>query len=264
MKKWLSQIWVYPIKSLPGFRVAQARVLGKGLEGDRRFMLIDSEGRFVTLREHPELCFFSVQQQADGIVVAHRHFPGTVRLTAPEAGDPIKARIWNDDVTVVEPNKEISQWFSDALQTNYRLVYFPEVNPRQVDPQYSDGSHHVSLSDGYPYLVVSTASVADIASKSGQDIEIQRFRPNFVVKGCTPYEEDSWRKFGLGTARFEGVKPCARCVVPTVNPITAERGVEPLRALNTFRKQNGKVYFGQNVLALSSGLVCERDEIILE
>ncbi len=265
-RKVLSEIWVYPIKSLPGIRVSKATVLGKGLEGDRRLMLIDENNQFMTLRTFPQMALFDVSMVGNVIQVQSKI---NDRLNPLVIGgdwtstETLKTTVWNDEVEVLEARHEFSRWFSDALNTACKLVFFPEKNTRRVDPDYVKEDFHVSLADGYPYLIIGKSSLHDLNDRVGQDLSMKRFRPNFVFDGGSPYGEDEWRDFQIGPVRFRGVKPCGRCTIPTVDPTTGIKGNEPLRTLATYRSKNGKIYFGQNAIALNNGEIKEGDEINL-
>lgn len=267
-RRKLSEIWVYPIKSLPGIRVKSAMVLEKGLKGDRRFMLIDEHGVFMTQRNYPQMAMFDVSMEQEVIRVRLNSMDrlGTLFITneghTNEKGT-IKTRVWDDEVEVYEMNQAYSKWFSETLDVICKLVYFPEKGVRRIDPKYVVEEHHVSLADGYPYLIIGTNSLADLNDRVGQSLSMKRFRPNFVFENGTPYEEDGWKNFGIAEVCFSGVKPCARCAIPSIDPETGIKGDEPLRTLATYRKKDSKIYFGQNVIALNHGEIKEGDEIIL-
>lgn len=268
-QKKLSEIWVYPIKSLPGIRVKSAMVLGKGIKGDRRLMLIDEHGIFMTQRIYPQMAMFDVSMEEEVIRVRLKSndrlgtlFINNEAHSTMESG-MIKTRVWDDEVEVFEMNQAYSRWFSDALGSICKLVRFPEDGHRKIDPKYVVEEHHVSLADGYPYLIIGTSSLADLNERVGKSLSMKRFRPNFVFENGAPFEEDGWKNFGIGEVCFSGVKPCARCVLTTIDPETGLKGDEPLRTLATYRKKDTKIYFGQNVIALNHGEIKEGDGIIL-
>lgn len=268
-QKKLSEIWVYPIKSLPGIRVKSAMVLGKGIKGDRRLMLIDEHGIFMTQRIYPQMAMFDVSMEEEVIRVRLKSndrlgtlFINNEAHSTMESG-MIKTRVWDDEVEVFEMNQAYSRWFSDALGSICKLVRFPEDGHRKIDPKYVFEEHHVSLADGYPYLIIGTSSLADLNERVGKSLSMKRFRPNFVFENGAPFEEDGWKNFGIGEVCFSGVKPCARCVLTTIDPETGLKGDEPLRTLATYRKKDAKIYFGQNVIALNHGEIKEGDGIIL-
>ncbi len=260
----VSQIFIYPIKSLGGFSVQQAKVLCKGLEHDRRWMLIDESNRFLTQREHPVLALFSTCLHAadDSLLVTFQKQTITIPLWA--SGQLSVAKIWDNEVDVIEVSSEISNWFSKVLQQPVRLVFFPEVNARPVDPAYAlHAENQTSLSDGYPILLVGQSSLDDLNSKLGQAVSMDRFRPNIVFTGGEPYEEDSWKKFEIGESALAAVKPCARCVVTTIDQQTALTAKEPLYTLSRYRKVGNKVLFGQNLIPFKEGNIQVGDQITL-
>jgi uncharacterized protein YcbX len=264
----LTEIWIYPIKSLPGFRVKAATVLEKGLEGDRRMMLVDENNRFLTQRELHKMALFNVSMEQGFVTVSHRInkdlHPITIDATQPISTPATACIIWDDTVEAHEMNAMYSKWFSDALGFACRLMIFPELNKRRVDVKYVAEEMQTSLSDGYPYLIIGQESLKDISKRVGEDLPIRRFRPNFFFEGGEPFEEDTWKDFHIGLVKFRGVKPCGRCAITTINPDTGEKGVEPLKALASYRNKNGKVLFGQNVIALGTGVINEGDDILVE
>jgi uncharacterized protein YcbX len=262
----LTEIWIYPIKSLPGIQTLGGTVLQKGMQGDRRFMLIDQENKFITQRNLPHLSQFELAMDESSIQVSTKGLEKADSISIPRQVDirnSVTAAIWTDHVEVVEVNSECSQWFSDQLKVNCRLVYFPEPNQRRIDSNYVREDYHTSLSDGYPYLIIGRASLHDLSSRVGQEMVMNRFRPNLVFEGGSPYEEDTWKNFKIGDVSFTGVKPCGRCVMTTIDPETGVKGDEPLRTLSTYRKIDNKILFGQNVIAHNEGRINEGDEIVL-
>jgi uncharacterized protein len=266
VNKKLTEIWIYPIKSLPGIRVPSANVQGKGLEYDRRFMLVDENNKFITLREFPNMALFDISMDGSTIRVRPQNNGrlSTLFINGKEPRiNPLKSIIWDDEVEVFEVNPAYSKWFSEALGTNCKLVFFPEENKRRVDEEYVKQEHHVSLADGYPFLVIGLNSLRDLNERIGQELSMKRFRPNLIFEGGLPYEEDDWKNFRIGHVPFAGVKPCGRCAIPTIDPETGMKGIEPTRTLASYRNRNGKVYFGENVIALNDGEIKEGDEILL-
>lgn len=261
----LTEIWIYPIKSLGGIRLKQAKVLEKGLAYDRRWMLVDKEGQFLTQRVHPQMALFKLTINNDQLTITHTQklSKHSILLKPSRIHELKEVTIWDDTVKAFEVSSESSDWFSDMLQIPCKLVYFPEENSRVVDPKYASNNENVSLADGYPFLIIGEASLADLNSRMESPLPMNRFRPNFVFSGGQPFEEDTWKEFAVGTNRFLGVKPCSRCVLTTIDQETAEKGGEPLRTLATYRKWDNKIYFGQNLLAIDHTFVQEGDSITL-
>jgi hypothetical protein len=261
----LSEIWIYPVKSMAGIRLESSQVYSKGLQFDRRWMLIDSDGVAMTQRTYPEMALFKVSISDGEVSIDYtrtNNNSSTAFRISSSSRNLTVARIWNDDVRVLEVDPQLSEWFSRHLQKSCRLVSFPEGNPRPVDPRYSVRNEHVSLADAYPFLVIGQSSLDDLNQRLSSPVPMNRFRPNFVFTGGYPYSEDHFSDLSIGNIRFVGVKNCARCALPTVNQDTAERGVEPLRTLTAYRKVDHKVFFGRNLVALDEGKISVGEPLI--
>jgi uncharacterized protein len=256
----LSQLWIYPVKSLGGISMSSARVLPKGLEFDRRWMLVDDIGTAMTQREYPAMALFRLSIDPSQLTISYH----SKLITVPIHSDhhtAIPANVWDDTVTVHEVSAHHSAWFSEILGVRCKLVHFPEDNPRPVDERYKINNDHVGLADAYPFLIIGQSSLDHLNEQLENPVLMNRFRPNFVFTGGTPNQEDDIREFTIGGNRFANVKPCARCVLITVDQDTAKKGAEPLRTLARYRQKENKVYFGQNVIALDYGVVSVGDEI---
>lgn len=262
-ERYLSEIWVYPVKSLGGIRVSSAKVLAKGLEYDRRWMVIDQGGQFMSQRAYPAMALLQPSLAQDRITLTHKHTGSSVTFDLDETSHrPVTARIWNDTVEVAEVRDDIHAWLSHHLNMNCRLVRFPEENPRALDERYAVGNDHVSLADAYPFLLIGQASLDDLNKRLKEQLPMNRFRPNFVFTGGTPFEEDTWKTFSIGSGKFVAVKPCDRCVMTTVDQHTGTKGSEPLITLATFRKQGNKILFGQNLIGLTPGCTISEGDLI--
>ncbi|OOG75194.1 MOSC domain-containing protein [Algoriphagus sp. A40] len=264
-KKLIVQdIFIYPIKSLGGIRLSEAIVEEKGFRYDRRWMLVDEEGVFVTQREYPQLALLEVTLGKDVLVVSHKmDQEKSVRIPFELAvGPELMVTIWDDQVLAKTVDPELDQWFSDFLGFRVSLVMMPESTHRKVNPKYAVHSESVSFADGMPYLLIGQESLNDLNSRLENQVPMNRFRPNIVFSGGSPYLEDSLSKIKIGELEFQIVKPCARCVMTTVDQEHGVKGKEPLKTLSTYRTLNGKVYFGQNVVALQSGKIRIGDVIL--
>lgn len=257
----LSEIWIYPIKSLGGIRLKSTKVHEKGLPYDRRWMLVDEQGQFMTQRKNPAMALFKVHMDQDGFQIHYKHDQLTLPFNKNYSEEAVPSQVWDDPVLTYEVDKQISQWFSERLNLACRLVFFPEANARPVDANFQRSGEHVSLADAYPFLIIGQRALDELNKKLDEPVPMNRFRPNFVFTGGEPHEEDRWTNFRIGDNRFIGVKPCSRCILPTINQDTAAMGKEPLATLSAYRKQNGKVMFGQNLLAVDHGEVREGDAI---
>ena len=260
-KRILSEIWIYPVKALGGIRLRSSRVLEKGLRHDRRWMLVDENNVFMTQRDFPKLSLIKVSQEGESFNIVR----GTNSILLPFnhfiKDSPVGTIVWDDPVTTFEVSKAHSQWFSDQLGMTCKLVSFPEENPRPVAAGYQINNENVSLADGYPLLIIGQSSLDNLNAQLANPVPINRFRPNLVFTGGEPHEEDGWKNFMIGKDRFAGVKPCARCIVPTINQDTGEKEREPLVTLSRYRRRDKEIYFGQNVLAIDHNEIHEGDEI---
>lgn len=260
----LTEIWIYPIKSLGGIRLKSAKVLQKGIENDRRFMLVDSVGSAITQRDQPLMALFKLNLAEGELIV---NFKGeTIRIPANPTQylPPTTANLWDDQIQVCEVSPEFSSWFSKHLGLDCKLMFFPENHARPVAPEYSLNEDHVSLADAYPILVIGEESLHDLNNRLSEKVSMNRFRPNLVFSGGGPFDEDTWRNFLIGSGEFAAVKPCARCTVPTINQETAVKGSEPLKTLARYRSKNNKVYFGQNLLIIHPAEIKTGDPILIK
>lgn len=261
----LSDIYIYPVKSLGGIALSKAKITDRGLENDRRFMLVDASGRFLSQREFPVLAIFQTAITDNNLVITNRKTGENlvVNLQKPQISNAIKVTVWDDEVEALEVSDEATQWFTEALNSTTRLVYMPDESHRKTDATYSlKGDEITSFSDGYPILIAGQSSLDDLNNRLESKVDINRFRPNLVFTGGEAFEEDAWHEFIIGDVRFFGVKPCARCIMTTIDQATGEKsGKEPLLTLNKFRKAGNKILFGQNVLISQLGAIAVGDSI---
>jgi len=263
----LSEIYIYPVKSLGGIRLDVANITTRGLENDRRFMLVDENGRFMSQRERPQLAIFQTKIEGDLLKITDKKTSQilTINLSPNSQSTPLSVTIWDDETSAIEVSSEASIWFTQALKFSTRLVYMPEESQRKTDAQYSlTGKEITSFSDGYPILIIGQSSLDDLNSRLENPVNINRFRPNFVFTDGEPFEEDAWHEFNINNIRFFGIKPCGRCIMTTIDQDTGEKkGKEPLLTLNKYRKASNKILFGQNVLISQLGTVSVGDDVVI-
>lgn len=258
---FLSDIIIYPIKSFPGVRINESKVERRGLQHDRRWMLIDENDKFITIRQHHKLLLFDLHMEDNGFVVKHRESGDTLKLPWKiTEGKEVQVTVWDDSVAGLEGREEWSDWLAEKLDIACRLVYMHDASHRPISQKWAKDDEIVSFADGYPFLVIGSASLADLNGKLEKKITIDRFRPNLVFEGGEPYEEFTWGRFKIGENRFQGLKPCARCIVTTLDPVTAEKGREPLLTLSKQKIEN-KIVFGQHAYAVDFGVIRIDDEI---
>ena len=258
----ISGLFIYPIKSLGGIEVASALLTDRGFQYDRRWMLIDSDGRFLTQREYPVMALLQVALEQEGLRVYHKKNPAvSIHIPFGQHDGETTVTVWDDTMPATLVGSEFDNWFSQQLELNCRLVYMPDSSHREVDPDYAHNKELTSFSDAYPLLLIGQASLDDLNTRLAEPVPMNRFRPNIVIEGWEPYEEDSIRNFNIGEIQFEAVKPCARCVLTTINQDTAEQGKDPLKTLASYRSKNNKVLFGQNLLYNGNGYLKKGMEV---
>lgn len=264
----LVSIHVYPVKALGGLSLAQSLVTPRGLQNDRRFMVVDGNHEFLTQREHPKMAAVWVDIEN-----------GAISFSAPDAesisfpSTPVElptrnVRVWGSVVRAQAVSRQADQWLSNHLGIDARLVYMPDSAERRINPDYARNNEIVSFADGYPLLVVANASLDDlntrIVGNGGQPLPMNRFRPNLVISGCEAYAEDHPGEIAIGDAVFRAVKPCTRCQVTTTDQATGVvRGPEPLQTLATYRDSANGVRFGMNLIPLTLGTVRVGDVVTL-
>ena len=244
----LSGLYIYPIKSCRGISLDAWEVDGRGLRLDRRWMLVDGDGRFPSQRELPRMALIGVRLGSEGLAVDAPNMPTLDLPLEPATDDLIPARIWNDVVMASSAGEEAERWFSTFLGVECVLVRLSEGSARPVDPGYGTLDDQVHLADGFPFLLISEASLADLNARLDRPLPMNRFRPNLVLEGCGPFAEDGWEVVRIGKITFRVVKPCARCIITTVDQATGAKAREPLRTLATFRRDGNEVLFGQNLI----------------
>ena len=252
----ITALYIYPIKSLAGIEVAKAKVESRGFQNDRRFMLVDENNQFITQRKYAKMALLQPELTATEIIVRHKTeavSPLKISLDEPNT-TPEMVTIWDDTCPAKPVSTEADEWFSAVLGMKCRLMYMHDASIRQADQRYAiNETDKVSFADGYPYLMISEESLAQLNEKLNESIDMRRFRPSIVFKGGKPHEEDEIRKVFCNGIEMYGVKPCARCVMTTVNPDTSEKGKEPLKTLSTYRQTGNKILFGENFIATSEG-----------
>ncbi len=261
----VAEIRIYPVKGLRGFAVDEAIVEPWGLAGDRRFMVVDPAGRFLSQRERPGMAVAAANLVSGGLALSTACGP-EIRIPVPDATQArVDVRIWKDSVSAVDCGPEVAAWLSDVLGTPCRLVHMDEpATARPADPDFATPDDCVSFADGFPLLVTTQASLDDLNKRLDRPVTMDRFRTNLLVSGAEPWAEDDWHDLRVGNTRFAGVKDCARCAVTTVDQESGIRSEdnEPLRTLAGFRrKAGGRIIFGQNLLPRRLGRIARGDQV---
>ena len=250
----ISSLIYYPIKACRGFEVQSANVERMGLQHDRRMMVTTPDGQFLTQRELPRLALVTPTLENGSLELSAPGYD-SLRLGIQTSGTPVSVDIWKSKgVQAIDQGEDAAQWFSDWLGTDVRLVHVADGYKRVVNETYAvNADDHTGFADGYPILIASEEGLADLNTRLASPVPMNRFRPNLVVRGCGPFEEDSWNRIQVGDVVLAVVKPCARCEVTTIDKDTLERSKEPLKTLGKYRKHKLGAIFGQNVIPLNEG-----------
>jgi uncharacterized protein YcbX len=260
-KVTLSGLYVYPIKSCSGVSLQGADLSATGLRHDRRWMLVDETGEFMSQRTHPRMALISVRFAPERMIVSA---PGMPELEIPlrnETGNRIDVRVFGDTNKGELVGGEADRWFGEHLEFPCRLVHKPDDTPRLVDSSFAESGDQVSFADGFAFLLISEASLEDLNGRLEDPLPMNRFRPNFVVRGCEPYAEDGWSRLRIGSVPFRVAEPCPRCAITTVDQRTGARGKEPLRTLSTYRNTELGTVFGRNLIHDALGTVRVGDPV---
>ena len=271
----VSDIIYYPVKSLKGIHVQEADVDDFGLVNDRRFMLIDANDKFVTQRTHPKLALIEVQLQEEGSGRLARLTLSSPMFTSltisfsdfiENKQNPFKVVVWGEQVDALVLQNQATDVLSGFLGEPVRLAYMPASSFRQIDRQFFSEDKRVSFADGYPFLLVSEASIQDLNTRLAEPVSSTNFRPNIVIAGdISPYAEDVTQRITIGEISFEMVKPCSRCIMTTINAAGEKsHDKEPLKTLSTYRLNEFGICFGQNLVHLTQGKIRVGDEVSFE
>lgn len=243
----ISELFVYPIKSCAGTAVDSFKLDRFGPENDRRWMIVDEAGVQITQRERARMALIKPTLTNTGLQVNYRR--QTLAVDTPSLGRPLSVQVWADQVSALDAGDMAAEFVSGVLETPARLVWMPETTERAVDPDYASKQETVGFADGFPLLLIAQASLDDLNTRLEQAVPMNRFRPNIVVDGCEAFAEDSWHSLKNDDCELQVVKPCARCVMPSVIQETAEKDTAILRALASYRRgEDRQTYFGQNLL----------------
>ena len=250
----VTALFEYPVKALAGISLETAAVNKRGLGMDRRYMLVDAKNQFLTQRELPELTQFNVEIDRH-LSFRVKNKNDKIKLDAKTVGERVEVRVWDDAVMAREVNTQFSEWFSEQLNQEVRLVFMEDDDRRPTDPAYSEIGDQVGFADGFPILIASESSLAELNNRLTNPVAMDRFRANIVVDGNMPFAEDIWQTITIGDVVLRAAKPCARCQVITIDQSTGQKESEPLTTLSQFRKTGNKVLFGLNVIPEKLGII---------
>ena len=275
----ISEINIYPVKSLGGISLDQAKVEKRGFQFDRRWMLTDENGEFFTQREFPKMATLSLKVNKDNLTISNSE---SEKIEIPfefEKSAIRKVTVWQSICDAYVLPNHINEWLSENLETKCQIVYMPDESEREINKLFNKDNEIVSFADGYPFLLIGENSLIDLNEKLENPLPMNRFRPNLVVSDSKAFAEDGWKKIRIGETIFRSTKPCARCVMTTVEQTSGEfDGKEPLKTLAKYRLaknvfpnefqsldlNENAVLFGQNLVAENfGGKIKIGDEVVI-
>lgn len=263
MNPTLAALYVYPVKSCAALAPHSVQVEARGLAGDRRWLVVDATGKFVTGRLYARMPLIHATPLAQGLRLEAPGMPA-VEIAAPTPAAPRRSvEIWRSQVDAVQADAAASDWISRFLGAELHLVHMDGLAQRSVNPEFGRPGDEVSFADGYPQLLISSAALDALNQRLSAPVSMLRFRPNLVVSGTPPHAEDGWKRIRIGSVEFDLVKPCTRCIFTTVDPERGERNAdgEPLKTLTSYRRSPAGVTFGQNLIPRGSGTITLGDPV---
>lgn len=264
LKKKLVSLHFYPVKGCKAIDLNFASVGPMGPEMDRRWMIVDANGRFISQRQESLMALIGTEWKENVLTIRIPKEP-PLYISLSNLGPRRQVSIWDDVCEAIDQGDAIAERLSHFLHRECRLVFIPDDSKRRVNPKYAPSPESiVGFADRFPFLLISEASLQDLNKRLEHPILMNRFRPNLVVSGCEAYEEDTWRRIRIGNVIFKAAKPCSRCIVTTIDQTTGQRGEEPLKTLAAYRKMEKGILFGQNLVHENHGVlsVGERVEIL--
>ncbi|MDP5172201.1 MAG: MOSC domain-containing protein [Bacteroidia bacterium] len=255
----IKELNIYPVKSLAGISLQEAMVTDRGLQHDRRWVLVSDDNVFLSQRNHARMALLKPEIVGDRLRITSREGGAVEIPLEPNGGDEVRIEVWDDTCEGMVMSAVVNHWFSSQLGQACRLVYMPDRSRRKVDPRYARDGEVVSFADGYPFLILSEASLDGLNQRLTTPVPINRFRANIIIDGARAHEEDDWKEFLVNGIQFFGVKPCARCQVVTIDQENALASKEPLATLSQYRREGNKVLFGMNLLHKGQGSLRQGD-----
>lgn len=256
-------LYYYPVKSCGVSEIVTGEVHARGFKNDRIFMLVNPDGGFLSQRSHPKMALITTALDQYELVLSSKgHKP--IHIQAQDSGLTKNVKVWGDICQGVDQGDEVAQWLSNFLETKCRLVMMEKKFERPLDAEYTlSNKDQTGFADGFPFLLISQESLDDLNSRLDIALPMNRFRPNIVIDGCIPYEEDSWQQIQIGELVFDVVKPCTRCAITTTDQVTLEKSQEPLKTLMKYKlnKKLRGVTFGQNLIHRSQGVISIGDKV---
>ena len=251
----ISEIYIYPVKSLTGIKLQTAQLSQFGLQHDRRWMIVDDNGKFISQREVAKMATIKTAINQGQLTLSYRDEKCQVPLTN-EKSQQLIVTVWKDTFEASHICSKVDQWLTGILNQSCRLVYMHPQVQRPIDPDFAAADQFVSFADGFPILLISQASLDDLNKRLDTPININRFRPNIVVAGTAAFAEDNWQDLSINEIEYKAVKKCSRCIMPSINQQTGKQDqLKMLATLSTYRKEHKKIKFGQNLIYKNADII---------
>ena len=260
----VSGLFIYPVKSLAGISIESSELDSMGMKCDRRWMVVSPDGKFLTQRTLPQMALIKTAI-IDGVLTLKMSGMDDYKVPKTSTSSGImEVTIWRDTLQVQCVGDSCDVWLSKAIGVDCKMVYIADDVQRQCNLEYAKEGDRTGFADGYPMLLVSEASLEDLNQRLDIPVDMRRFRPNIVIKGCDAFAEDKFNSFTIADIDMRGVKLCDRCPMPMNDPDTGVRsGQEPIATLMKYRKWDNKVYFGMNVIHQQQGTLKIGDKLIM-
>ena len=257
------QLFIYPLKSAQGIESNYLTYNHRGPSFDRHWMVVNAKGRFLTQRQYPSMCLIHTQLDEGKLILnAPNQSSLAIEFSQTESSNnECVVDVWKDQVTAIDHGQEAANWISSYLNEECRIVSMPKTSERKVDLDFASNNETVSFADGFPSLVISQESLDDFNSKLDTPISMIHFRPNIVINGLSPYEEDQIKAIKINGITFTLVKPCSRCIIPSIDPKTGKKNIDIAKALSKYRRRDNATYFGQNALHDAQGEIKVGDQV---
>jgi uncharacterized protein len=262
----IAGLFVYPVKSARGCARSRVHVAATGVEWDRYWMVVNAKGHFITQRTHPQLARIVPEIGASSLSLSAPGLPD-LRVPLEPRGAEVPVKVWDYRCSALDQGSEAEDWMSQAVGQKVRLVRVAPAMPRVASAQYAGPTPApIAFADGFPILVCNQASLVELNGHLPEPIPMERFRPNLVLEGLDPFAEDRIASLRIGNVTLRLVKPCTRCIIPSIDQLTGERSTDPTPALRKFRfdRTLRGVTFGENAVvdigagdSIECGTECE-------
>ena len=247
---YISGLYLHPLKSAAAVAVEVLHYDSRGPLFDRHWMVVDQNGTFRSQRHNPKMCLIETELRTDRLCLTA---PGMPRLEVEQPAESSDVTVWADTLLAGDCGDTAADWMSAFLGAPSRVVVLIGASQRLVDRNYANNNDTVGFADGYPSLVATQASLDDLNQHLSPAIDMRRFRPNIVISGSAPYAEDHWQQLRIGELEFDLVKPCSRCIIPSIDPDSGEKQMQVNQTLMAHRRRGRATYFGQNATHRGEG-----------